>query len=142
MNQLVKDPIVSNQLLTIVEKFEDFVQYVYPITLNFDRCHNVAKDKFLSAVFGQVELLNDAGKSGQISRLYLADSGLASLRFYLRFMVHPSRKLITQHQHKVASVHLAEVGKMLGAWIRDHDSKGVERKAARTIMPAMPARAT
>jgi hypothetical protein len=35
-------------------------------------------------MFDQVELLATAGKSRQVSRLYLADANLSALRFWLR----------------------------------------------------------
>lgn len=130
MNEPIQDEVISLRQMAIVERYEEFVNYVYPIALNIPRLHTVVKDRFLDAVFLQAELFYQAGKSGQISRLYQADAGLASLRFYLRVMADRTRKLITQHQHQVASVHLAEVGRMLGAWIRDHDGKGAERMAA------------
>jgi len=72
---------------------------------------------FLTALLEQARLFIEAGKSSQISKLYAADAGLAWLRFQLRFLSHPSRRLITPKNHKVASQHLAEVGRLLGAWI-------------------------
>lgn len=71
----------------------------------------------LETTFAQVKLFNEAAKSDQVSRLYLADAGLATLREFLRFAAEPTRKLISRHQHEVAEVHLAETGAMLGAWI-------------------------
>jgi len=94
MNAPIKDEVLSMEMLKIVERYEDFLNYVYPVTLNIPRQHNALKDRFMDCALEQVELFNQAGKSGQISKLYLADSGLASLRFYLRFMVNPHRKLI------------------------------------------------
>ena len=104
--------------MAIVEKFERFINYLYPIVQRTPRQHGIARDAVLRALFDQVDLFIIAGKSGQASRLYSADAQLASLRFWLRFMVHPSRKIITPHQHEVAQKHLAEVGRMLGGWIR------------------------
>lgn len=112
------DEKTSMEQLAIVERYERFIDYVYPILLGIRRSHYIVRDRAIGAVVDQVALFNDAGKSGQISRLYAADAGLASLRFYLRFLAAPSRKLISNHQHQVASVLLAEVGKMLGGWIR------------------------
>ncbi|MDD2763490.1 MAG: diversity-generating retroelement protein Avd [Opitutaceae bacterium] len=106
------------QQLAIVERYEGFVNYVYPVLLGIARSHHMARDRAIGAVLDQVGLFNDAGKSGMLSKLYAADAGLASLRFYLRFFAAPGRKLISQHQHQTAAIHLAEVGKMLGAWIR------------------------
>ena len=78
----------------------------------------------MKAMFAQVELFIGAGKSRQPSRLYSADANLALLRFWLRFMSSPKRKLLTQQQHRVAAIHLAEVGRMLGAWIKGMKSGG------------------
>lgn len=106
------------QQLAIVERYEAFINYTYPLLLGIARQHHVARDRAIGAMLDQVGLFNDAGKSGMLSKLYAADAGLASLRFYLRFFAAPGRKLISQHQHQTAAIHLAEVGKMLGAWIR------------------------
>lgn len=112
--------------MAIIEKYERFINYMYPIMQNCSRKHGVARDKFLSAMFDQIELFNLAGKSTQISRLYSADSNLASLRFWLRFLSNSNHKplIMTSHQHKTALNMLAEVGKMLGAWIRTAKSGG------------------
>lgn len=75
-------------------------------------------------MFEQVSLFIQAGKSGQVSKLYLADAGLANLRFMLRFMADAKRKLISLHQFEVGSIHLAETGRMLGAWIKNKAAKG------------------
>jgi hypothetical protein len=74
-----------------------------------------------------VELFISAGKSKQSSRLYSADANLAALRFWLRFMVDPSRRMITPHQHRAASALIAEVGKMLGGWIKTALPCGLDR---------------
>ena len=121
---IVRDENACFEGLAIVEKYEQVIEYLYPILQNIPRKHGVARDAVLTAMFGQVELLITAGKSRQASRLYAADAHLALLRFWLRFMVHPSRKLITPHQHRVAAVKVAEVGKMLGAWIKTVKSGG------------------
>lgn len=125
-----RDETASAKQLAIVEKFEAFINYAYPIAQNIPRKHGIARDAFLTAMFSQVDLFIVAGKSGQASRLYAADAGLAGLRFWLRFMADPGRKLISQNQHRVASVHLAEVGGMLNAWIRSVKGKGVREDKA------------
>ena len=105
------------QQLAIVERYEQFVDYAYPIFLGIRRAHYIVRDGAVAAMLRQVELFNEAGKSASVSRLYAADANLAMLRFYLRFLANPRRRLISQHQHQVAAIHLAETGKMLGAWI-------------------------
>ena len=107
----------SNEQLLIVQKYETFINYLYPISQNIPREHGVAKEKFISAMLNQVNLFQNAGKSNQISKLYEADSGLSNLRFWLRFMSHKDRKIITIKQHRTAEIMLAEVGKLLGSWI-------------------------
>ncbi len=103
--------------LAIVERYEQFVDYTYPIFLGVRRTHHVARDRAIGAMLDQVGLFNEAGKSGLVSKLYSADAGLGVLRYYLRFFASPKRKLLSQHQHQVAAIHLAETGRMLGAWI-------------------------
>lgn len=75
-------------------------------------------------MFEQVSMFSQAGKSGQVSKLYMADAGLSDLRYMVRFLADAKRKLISRHQAEVASIHLAETGKMLGAWIKSKTAKG------------------
>ncbi len=103
--------------LVIIEKYEDFANYVYLVLQNVPRKHGVLKEKIIHLVFEQVELFYKAIKSNQKSRLYEADANLASIRFYLRFLADEKRKLISQKQHQVASIKIAEVGKMLHSWL-------------------------
>ena len=110
--------------MAIVEKYEDFLNYTYPILIGISRGHLVLRDKVMDAAFAQVDLFMQAGKSGQVSKLYAADAGLAMLRWYLRFMADSRRRLISKHQHQVGCVHLSEVGKMLGVWIKNVKAKG------------------
>ena len=81
--------------LAIVEKYEQFVAYLYPVIQNTPRRHGVARDLVLAAMFNQAELLIVAAKVRQVSKLYAADANLALLRFWLRFMADPARRLIT-----------------------------------------------
>lgn len=110
--------------MAIVERYERFIEYIYPILQNCPRKHGIARDKVLHAMFDQVDLFIIAGKSGQASRLYSADANLALLRFWLRFLAGSGRKVITPNQHRVALAHLAEVGGMIGAWIKAGKNRG------------------
>jgi len=122
--EVLSDEMSSQRQLAIIERFEGFVNYAYPIAINIRRTHHVVKDRLIEAMFEQVSLFQQAGKSSQISRLYLADAGLAHLRFLLRFLADEHRRLISRHQHEVAEIHLAETGRMLGAWIKSRAVKG------------------
>jgi hypothetical protein len=115
--------ICYDQML-IVEKYETVIMYLYPIAQNMPRKHAILREMFLKALFGQVELFILAGKTNQISRLYLADAGLAAIRFYLRTMSNPKIKVMTMAQKETSQVLLAEVGKILGSWITRMNKKG------------------
>ncbi len=122
-DRLIQDAFVCDKQLAIVEKYEDFLNYIYPIALNIPRKHAGLRDLFLAAALDQVRLFVEAGKSSHASKLYSADAGLALLRFHLRFMADKRRRIISLEQHRTSSVHLAETGKMLGAWIKTVGSK-------------------
>lgn len=121
---IVKDQQASHAQLAIVERYEAVIDYLYPIIQNCPRKHGVARDAMLTVLFAQVELLIVAGKSGQISRLYAADANLALLRFWLRFASGARLRILTPHQHQVALTLVAEVGAMLGAWIKGTKHRG------------------
>lgn len=108
---------VSTRGLAITERYMGFVNYVYPMAVNWSGKHRVFRETFLGTMFEQVALFHLAAKSDQPSRLYAADAGLAALREFLRFAADQNRKLLSRHQHEVAEIHLAETGQMLGAWI-------------------------
>jgi hypothetical protein len=122
--ETLSDEFASQKQLAIIERFEGFINYMYPIALNIRRTHHVARDRFIASMFEQVSMFSQAGKSGQISKLYLADAGLADLRYMVRFLSDGKRKLISKHQSEVGGIHLAETGKMLGAWIKTKSAKG------------------
>ena len=110
--------------MNIVEKYETVIAYLYPIAQNIPRKHGVAKAMFIECLLEQVKLIVEAGKSGQISRLYVADAGLSQLRFWLRFLMSKQVRSITPHQDETAQVLIAEVGRLLGAWIVKQKRRG------------------
>jgi len=110
--------------MNIVEKYETVIAYLYPIAQNIPRKHGVAKAMFIECLLEQVKLIVEAGKSGQISRLYVADAGLSQLRFWLRFLTSKQVRSITPHQVETAQVLIAEVGRLLGAWIVKQKRRG------------------
>lgn len=122
--EVLSDELSSQRQLAIIERFEVFVNYIYPVAINMRRTHHVIRDRLIASMLEQVSLFQQAGKSSQVSKLYLADAGLAHLRFLLRFLADERRRLISRHQHEVAAIHLAETGRMLGAWIKSKAVKG------------------
>jgi hypothetical protein len=119
-----KEAFQSHEQMAVVEKYEKVIAYLYPIAQNIGRRHGVAKAMFIECLLEQVKLIVEAGKSGQISRLYVADAGLSHLRFWLRFLSTKSVRSITPHQVETAQVLLAEVGRLLGSWIGKHKRRG------------------
>lgn len=108
----------NTNALAIVERYDQAVNYLYPIIQNLPRSHGQFRDRLLGTLLTVPGQLYTAAKSNQASRIYVVDASLAELRWLLRFAVHAQRRLITPHQHEVASIHLAETGKMLGAWMK------------------------
>jgi hypothetical protein len=100
--------------MAIVEKYERVIAYLYPIAQSVPRKHGIARDMFLQCLLGNPELLIQAGKSNQVSKIYVADGGLANLRFWMRFL--SAIRCITPHQLQTAQILVAEVGVM--GWTR------------------------
>lgn len=117
----IKDESCYNQM-AIVEKYERVILYLYPIAQSVPRKHGVVRDMFLKCLLGAPDTLMQAGKSNQVSRLYAADAQLAHLRFWVRFLV--SIKCLTKHQQETSQVLIAEVGAMLGSWIKHRKAQG------------------
>ena len=115
--EVIKDASVSYDQMAIMEKYERIIHYLYPIAQSMPRKHGIARDMFLTTLFNQSNLFYEAGKSNQISKLYIADAGLAHLRFWLRFLETPKVKCISQHQHDTVLNMIAEIVGMLGSWI-------------------------
>ena len=116
MNQ-VKDKQASSDQMLIIEKHERVIAYLYPIIQRTPRQHGVLRDKMLACLFDTADYIMQAGKSGHVSKLYAADASIAMLRFYLRFYTEGIRHTTTkQHNHALALI--AEVGSLLGAWIK------------------------
>ena len=113
--------------LIIIEKYDDFINYIYPVLQNVPRKHGVIKERLLNLLFEQIEVFYKALKSNQKSKLYEADAGLASIRHHLRFFADSNRRLISQKQHQVASIKLAEVGGVLNSWIKGRQESGGNR---------------
>jgi len=115
--EVIKDQVVSYDQMAIIEQYEKVIAYLYPIAQSIPRKHGVVRDMFLRALFKQTEMFYEAGKTNQIGKIYVADAGLAGLRFWLRFLVTPKVKCITKHQHETALVLIANVGSMVNSWV-------------------------
>lgn len=112
-----RDATISTDQMHIIKKFDVVVNYLYPIMQNAPKSHGVLRNRIIDALFEQVDLFIKAGKSGQKSKLYMCDAGLANLRYLIRFSALSKNKLLTTKQHQVALVHISECGAMLNSWI-------------------------
>ncbi|EGQ8491902.1 MULTISPECIES: diversity-generating retroelement protein Avd [Vibrio] len=113
-----RDAVISSEQMLIIKKFDETVNYLYPILQNAPRKHGVLRSEIQSGLFNQVKLFIEAGKSNQKSKLYMCDAGLANLRYLLRFATNAKRRLLTTHQHEVALIQISECGAMLNAWLK------------------------
>ena len=122
-SDIIKDEHISTEALFIIQKYENFLNYFYGIVQNIPRRHGIFKTSTINLLFDFPDAVYEASKSNQVSKLYIADSFLAKIRFRLRFMLSNERRLISPRQHKVCLTRLSEVGAILGSWIRQYKSK-------------------
>lgn len=106
----------NNQML-IVDKYERLIHYLYPILQSIPRKHGVARNMVLTDLLSVPSAMIIAGKTGQVSKLYLIDAQLATVRYWMRFLVN--KKCMTSHQEQTAQALMSEVGSILGAWINN-----------------------
>ena len=111
----------SNRQMLIVDKYEKLINYLYPILQSIPRTHGVAKNLDLTDLL-IVPSMMIAGKTGQVSKLYLIDAQLATVRYWMRFLV--VRKCMTKHQEQTAQALMSEVGSILGSWISSKKKQG------------------
>lgn len=116
---MIKD--TNNQML-IVEKYEKLIHYLYPILQSMPRKHAIARNMILEDLLSAPSQMIVAGKTGQVSKLYLIDAQFATLRYWMRFLV--AKKCMTKHQEQTAQTLMAEAGSILGAWIKSKKSQG------------------
>jgi len=114
MTPIVRDENAATDALAIVEKYEAFVSYVYPILQSCPRQHGVLRDTVLAMLWVPIGDLYHAARSRQVSRLHAVDACFATLRSYLRFL--DRYRILTPRQHRAALALLAEPGGMLNAW--------------------------
>jgi len=122
--EVIKDYTNSYDQMLIVEKFEAVFDYLYPIAQNIPNKHGVVKEMLIRSLTTQLKLFHIAGKSGQIQRLNEADAELAYLRNLLRLLSKPYMRAMTIHQVETSLKMIAEVGKIMGAWVVKIKRKG------------------
>jgi hypothetical protein len=108
----------------IFAKYYDLMLWLMPRTLAFPKSQRgVLARQIQSELFRIYELLVKAGAHGQ-PRLILAevDQGLIRLRTYIR--LSRDLKLLSGGQYEHVSRLVAEVGRLLGGWIKSEKEKG------------------
>lgn len=121
----IKDELLGPPSLKIIEKYGTFFRYIYPMLINMGGKHRVMRDKALEQIIVQIGLFNDAAKSNQISKLYTADSGLSTIRDFLRILSDQNIRLLSLRQYGIATTMLSETGAMTGEWIRKMQKRKV-----------------
>jgi len=110
--------LVKMKQSPIFVKYYDLMIWLIPRTLAFPKSQRgVLARQMQQELFHTYELLVDAGKSDDpLPILAHVDKGLIRLRMYLRMC--RDLKLLSIGQYKHASRMTAEVGKLLGGWIK------------------------
>jgi len=114
---VVDDFETTGDQMLIIQKYERFLNYVYPIVMSIPRGHMTLKNIIVESLHKVPALVYQATKSDNVAKLYLVDAGLAEVRFYLRRMVFA--RFLTSRQLIYVQELLTEVGKILGSWIKN-----------------------
>ena len=110
---------MGNEMVIFTRTY-DFVSWLIPLTLNFPRSQRwIVTARLQAAALEFFELIVEANaQHGQAraSRLRAADAELVKVRLYLRLCEH--WRWFTPGQYRHASEMVAEVGRLLGGWIK------------------------
>ncbi len=111
-----------NDSMVIFTRVFNLLDWLLPKTERFPRAHRLTTTRrMMAAALDLAEKLNAAhgyrGKAREAALLD-ADAALQNLRLYLR-LAHRWRWL-SHGQYEHASQLCAEIGRLLGGWIRQH----------------------
>jgi hypothetical protein len=108
----------------IFTKSYDLLRWLIPLTLKFPRQQRfVVAEAVQRTALGFHERIIEAAKSeDRVPFLRQADVDLTKLRFYVRLC--RDFQLISLKQYGHAAGRMAEVGRLLGGWIRSEIEKG------------------
>lgn len=109
----------KDEMIILTRTF-DLTRWLLPVALKFPREHRFfVTQRLLNAALDFQEALYDANaRSGQarLSCLESADAHLDKVRLYIRLA--GEWQLITDGQHRHVTKMVAEVGRLLGGWIK------------------------
>ena len=112
----------KNEKLIIMERYDEFFEYTYPIIQSIPRKHGIFKNLILEQIIGMDKHIYKVVKSNQIFKLYELDIELDALRHRLRLCTHNKRRFITNEQHLNLSLKLNVVGKIIGSMITNKNN--------------------
>jgi hypothetical protein len=111
--------------MVIFTRTYDFLTWLIPLTLNFPRSQRfVVTCRLQNATLNfQEAIITANGQRGRArsESLRAADSELHKIRLYLRLCERWRWLNTGQYQH--ASVQVAELGKLLGGWLKASSAK-------------------
>ncbi|MFH1634314.1 MAG: diversity-generating retroelement protein Avd [Chloroflexota bacterium] len=106
--------------MVIFPRTYDFLSWLLPLTQNFPRSQRfVVTARLQGAALDFQELIIEANAQRdklRAEKLLAADAELLKVRLYLRLCER--WKWITPGQHKHASKMVAELGRLLGGWLK------------------------
>ena len=126
---------MSNDLV-IMERYDDFLKYIYPKIQQIPKNHGIVKAKMMNLVLDTPDFIYRAIKSNQIGKMYELDAHLASIRHMMRYLANnynvvykldennkkirkKGKYLLDNKGHSVSSILLSHVGKIVGKMIKD-----------------------
>jgi len=125
--------------LVILSRCFDLLTWLVPKSESFPKVHrHSVVQRMLDSALDFQELLFSARKAGAAARrqrLQEADGRLDQLRLYLRLAHH--WQWLSDGQYEHVSRQVAEIGRLLGGWIRQEGSKqeSVRQQAGRRNTP-------
>lgn len=109
-----------SETMVIFARTYDFVTWLLPMSENFPKSQRfIITQRLQNAVLNFQELLIEANAlhgAKRSEKMKLADAELRKVRLYLRLC--EKWKWLTAGQYKHASIMVAEIGRLLGGWIK------------------------
>ncbi len=106
--------------LVIFTRTYDFVTWLLPMSEKFPKSQRfIVTQRLQNAILNFQELLIEANAlrgARRMEKIRLADTELRKARLYLRLC--EKWKWLTPGQYKHASVMAAEIGRLLGGWMK------------------------
>lgn len=106
--------------LVIFTRAYDFVTWILPMTEKFPKSQRfIVTQRLQNSVLNFQESLIEANAlrgANRAEKLRLADAELRKTRLYLRLC--EKWKWLTPGQYKHASIMVAEIGRLLGGWMK------------------------